>query len=108
MISKADYKNACAEVDYNHPESKQFAERLAENAKFTTIELGEDDVLYIHCNLEGRSYPQATVHKIVEHVKATFEECLPDAKIIVGFQDLQFTVISKKHAFNEKLKGTVK
>lgn len=94
--------------DFNHPESKEFADRLARNAKLTNIELGEDDVLYIHCNLGDRSYPQAVMHKIVDHVRDSFTTALPDAKIIVGFQDLEFTVVSRKDAFNEKLKGTVK
>lgn len=94
------------EVDFNHPESDYAMNKLLREAAAKTIVVGEKSVLYIEIN-PNRDYPPSALEKIAEHVRATFINVLPETKVVVGFQGLDFHVITPKLAFEEKLKGTV-
>ena len=94
------------EFDYNHPESDYSMNKLLRDGSAKTIVVGKESVLYIEIN-PNRDYPPSALEKIAEHVRATFHTALPDIKIVVGYQGLNFHVISPKLAFEEKLKGTV-
>ena len=85
----------------------ELAKRIARKSKINRIELNGEDVLYIYANL-GESYPQKVQHKIIDSIKSQFQKVLPDTKVVVGFIDLEFTQITTKDAFKEKIAGTVK
>lgn len=95
------------EVDFNHPDSKYAMNKLIDEASAKTIVLDDDSVLYIELN-PHRSYPPRTLDKLAETVRTTFQAVLPNTKVVVGFQGLEFNVITHKQAFNGILKGTVK
>jgi hypothetical protein len=95
------------EFDFNHPESDYAMHKLLREGTAKTIVVGDESVLYIEIN-PSREYPPSALERIAEHVRTTFSAALPGTKIVVGYQGLDFHVISPKLAFEGKLKGTVK
>jgi len=71
----------------------------------TEIHIGKEDVLYVGIPRGGMP-PQ----KFYEHaglVRAKFEKALPNMSIIVGDNETQFTAITRKKVFAEKLAGNI-
>lgn len=94
------------EQEETEPDSEILAKRLARKSKVTSITVDNNEVVYIYCNLGKQSYGVKYLEKLSKNIKESFETAL-GVKVVVGYYDLQFTQITKKQAFEEKLKGNV-
>ncbi len=74
--------------------------------ELTNVEISKDGVLYIYIAeaLGGTERRK----KLMMHVKEIFQKSLPDVTVIVGFDELRFSTITKKQEFVGRLDGQIK
>lgn len=71
----------------------------------TNVEIDNDNVLYIY--VRDWNAPPSVTRKMLDRIRKDFKDALPDTKIIIGINDLQFSIITKKQAFKGKLSGEI-
>ena len=73
--------------------------------KATTIEIEDGGALYIFVPENGM--PPQRFYDHMQTTKEAFESIFPDLAVIVGRDDLQFTVLTSKQVFSQKLAGNL-
>ena len=96
------------EVDYNHPDhpDQKLKQMLDEIKSATSIEVEDDGALVIYLPNEA-NYPR---QKWMDHMDSTqkrFKDIFPDTNIVVTSYQMNFTTITKKQVFSEKLAGNI-
>lgn len=71
----------------------------------TNVEINNDNVLYIY--VRDWKGPPSVTRKLLNNICKDFKAALPNTKIIIGTNDLQFSIITKKQAFKGKLSGEI-
>lgn len=104
-MDKETLKNACAEVDYNHPESDLSIARLIATAKVTHITVGEKESLFVYVPMD-EAYTQGRRITVHDRIKEEYSKVYPDTPILIGFVPLGFQGIDKRQEFKGKLDGT--
>lgn len=73
--------------------------------ELSNVEIDDDGVLYIRI-ADFQGGPMRAKNQC-EIIKKSFEELLPDVKIICGIANLKFSTITKKQVFKGKLDGQI-
>ncbi len=96
------------EVDYNHPDhpDQKLKRMLKEIQSATSIEVDTTGALIIYMANESK-YPPGKWAAHMGSVKDAFKEIFPDIKILVTGYKMEFTTITKKQVFSEKLTGNI-
>ncbi len=95
-----------ADREPTSPDSVVLAKKLAKKAKISSINIGDEEMLYIYIDLGKRqSYGGTYKLKLSNSVRKVFEE-QTGVKTVIGFHELNFTPVSQKEAFKIKLDGT--
>ena len=98
-----------SEVDHNHPDHPdKKLQKAIENIKLShSLVINGEGALVIYVP-NTNQYPPQRWHKYVESVRETFEAIFPDITIVASEYKMEFTTITKKQVFSEKLAGNIK